>query len=89
MLKRYVHKTITSCLTHWFKKLPRLYGKNWVLVIWIKTKDVKGSMKTLCESFTNITNDINKHYAKKSICKIVDDLDENACFDQIIKCKYA
>lgn len=48
----------------------------------------EGIIKTLCESYVNITNDINKCYVKQLICKIVNDLDENACIDQIIRCKY-
>lgn len=32
-------------------------------------------MKTLCKSYANFTNDINKYFVKKSICKIFNDLD--------------
>lgn len=51
-------------------------------------KDAKDIIKTLRERYTNITNDVNTYYVKNSICKMVNDLDENARIDQIIKCKY-
>jgi len=44
---------------------------------------------SLCESKFNNSNDtINKYEIKKSINKIVNDLDENVCIDKIIKSKY-
>lgn len=46
-----------------------------------QNKDAKSIIKTLCESYANMTDDIIKYYVKKSICKIID---ANACIDQLL-----
>jgi len=51
--------------------------------------DIKSLIISLCGSETNKSNDIiNRNQIKKSINKIVSDLDESVCIDKIIKSQY-
>lgn len=42
-------------------------------------------MNILRKNYTKITNDVNKYHIRKSMCKIIIDLYENACTDRIVK----
>lgn len=51
-------------------------------------KVAKDLIKMWCENYTNITSEINKYHLKKSVCKIVNCLEDTVSIDQILKCKY-
>lgn len=52
-------------------------------------KRTRDFIQMLCENYDNIINDKNKYHGNKSICKILNDFDENTKYiDQISKYKY-
>lgn len=53
------------------------------------SNDAKSLITSLCENQSNNTNDtVNNNQIKKAINKIVNELDENVCINEILKSEY-